>query len=71
MGNDDKTLIRNSTAEFLVFTAQAGEKSIEELKTNGVEYAEKQGVQFQHPKWWGEASSSIGASKESNEKEKS
>lgn len=25
----DKKLIRNSTAEFLVFTAQAGEKSIE------------------------------------------
>ncbi|MHC1599258.1 MAG: cell filamentation protein Fic, partial [Candidatus Methanospirareceae archaeon] len=29
MGTDDKKLIRNSTAEFLVFTAQAGEESIE------------------------------------------
>lgn len=29
MINDDKKLIRNSTAEFLIFTAQAGEKSIE------------------------------------------
>lgn len=29
MGKDDKKLIRNSTAEFLVFTAQAGEESIE------------------------------------------
>ncbi|RKX40085.1 MAG: cell filamentation protein Fic [Verrucomicrobia bacterium] len=29
MGNDDKKLIRNSTAEFLVFTAQSGEESIE------------------------------------------
>jgi hypothetical protein len=29
MGKDDKKLIRNSTAEFLVFTAQAGEQSIE------------------------------------------
>lgn len=27
--DDDKKLIRNSTAEFLIFTAQAGEKSIE------------------------------------------
>ncbi len=25
MGKDDKKLIRNSTAEFLVFTAQAGD----------------------------------------------
>ena len=29
MGKEDKKLIRNSTAEFLVFTAQAGEESIE------------------------------------------
>jgi len=29
MGNNDKNLIRNSPAEFLVFTAQAGEESIE------------------------------------------
>ena len=29
MGNGDKKLIRNSTAEFLVFTAQAGDESIE------------------------------------------
>ncbi len=27
--NDDKKLIRNSTAEFLIFTGQAGEQSIE------------------------------------------
>jgi hypothetical protein len=29
--NDDKKLIRNSTAEFLIFTGQAGEQSIEAL----------------------------------------
>jgi hypothetical protein len=29
MMDDDKKLIRNSTAEFLIFTAQAGEQSIE------------------------------------------
>lgn len=29
MMGHDKKLIRNSTAEFLIFTAQAGEKSIE------------------------------------------
>ena len=29
MGKNDKKLIRNSTAEFLVFTAQAGEESVE------------------------------------------
>lgn len=29
MADDNKKLIRNSTAEFLIFTAQAGEQSIE------------------------------------------
>ena len=29
MSRDDKKLIRNSTAEFLIFTGQAGEQSIE------------------------------------------
>ncbi len=28
-GNHDKKLISNSTAEFLIFTGQAGEQSIE------------------------------------------
>jgi len=29
MKNDNKKLIRNSTAEFLTFTSQSGENSIE------------------------------------------
>ena len=34
MTDNDKKLIRNSTAEFLIFTCQAGEPSIE-ARNNG------------------------------------
>jgi hypothetical protein len=33
--SDDKKMIRNSTAEFLIFTSQAGEKSIEARYEDG------------------------------------
>jgi hypothetical protein len=35
MTENNKKLIRNSTAEFLIFTGQAGEKSIEARYENG------------------------------------
>jgi len=35
MSDNEKKLIRNSTAEFLIFTSQAGEQSIEARYENG------------------------------------
>lgn len=46
MTDDSKKLIRNSTAEFLIFTAQAGEQRIEaRYEDETVPHKEKWGLE--------------------------